>query len=343
MLLKEINKNYHFQKQKLKQWLINEQIIPQDYQEDIYLLDIDPHIIDETAIKHTVVRKKYQTQEDYEAPYMIPMTFNILPLHHFVIIDTETTGLSSYDEVIELSIIDELGNELYHSLFKPHKKMGKEAIQITGLSPRLLKDQPLFKEEWPRIHEILLGKTIIGHNIEYDERLITSTCLRYDIPLGEVKALFVNKVDSMKLIERYINASDYKLATLAKMFGIEDTQKHRATYDCLMTLQVLRKVESYLINHGYPYERRIDMNMEKAIYYAYKSNKSIEDLSIFFGLSCQDIVDILLKYDDIIFHDQEKSQKVLMIYDTLKDKDEIYEKASEYAHDYEIKLILKKK
>ena len=76
MKLKEVNQEYHFEKAKLKQWLIDQGLIEPHDHRDIYQLECDTEMIqmiddDQYAIRHTVVRKKFQTIDDYQAPAMI--------------------------------------------------------------------------------------------------------------------------------------------------------------------------------------------------------------------------------------------------------------------------------
>lgn len=104
-----------------------------------------------------------------------------------LIIDTETTGLSGRDEVIEISIIEMNGNKVFHSHIKPPKrrKMPPEAEKVHGISISFLKDKPTLEQVWPGIQAALCGKTLIAYNAEFDERLLRQTCRKYNLqPLG---------------------------------------------------------------------------------------------------------------------------------------------------------------
>lgn len=104
-----------------------------------------------------------------------------------LIIDTETTGLSGRDEVIEVAIIEMNGDKVFHSHIKPPKrrKMPPDAERIHGISISFLKDKPTLEQVWPGIQAALCGKTLIAYNAEFDERLLRQTCKKYDLqPLG---------------------------------------------------------------------------------------------------------------------------------------------------------------
>ena len=56
----------------------------------------------------------------------------------FVILDTETTGIQSTDEVIELGIVASDGTVLFDELFRPTVRMSDEAAKVTGISQEML-------------------------------------------------------------------------------------------------------------------------------------------------------------------------------------------------------------
>jgi DNA polymerase III epsilon subunit-like protein len=359
--LREINQEYHFEKERLRQWLINKEI---DAPEEIYDLVCDQMLEDyikeeQYVIRHTPIRKKYQLVDEYEAPELIPMPFTILNIHDCVILDTETTGLYKDDEIVELSVLDMLGHELYHSLFKPEKKMGKAAIRVTGLDHEQLAHEPLFKDEWRKIKKAIGKKRIIGHNVAFDYRITVATALRYGIEESEVKRLFYNMIDSKEIAKKYIKTSSYKLEDLCRLFHITDPQKHRATYDCLMTLQMLRALENHLINRGITKEslvydplvikkeKEIMNNRNKAIIYSYKAEKSITDISLFFGVSCDEIVDIIIeeyKKEEFVLHvDKEIEEKVIFLTRGKQTLEECLQATGKYVPSYLVKLVLLKR
>lgn len=60
------------------------------------------------------------------------------------IVDTETTGIKNYDEVLSVSIVDIEGNTLFDELVRPvHRKSWPKAQKINGISPDDVKDKKL--------------------------------------------------------------------------------------------------------------------------------------------------------------------------------------------------------
>ena len=153
-------------------------------------------------------------------------------------------------------------------------------------------------------------------------------------------------IDSIELIKRYIKTPSYKLKDLIRLFGIEESQRHRASYDCLQTLQVLRKVERYLIERTGSKERINMDTIRQAVLLSYKLGKSIEDISIFFGISTNETADLIIEayhkeHDFDLQIDSEVESKILFLKNNCS-KEEFKNKALKYAKEYEIKLIIAK-
>jgi DNA polymerase III epsilon subunit-like protein len=89
-----------------------------------------------------------------------------------VYIDTETTGLGRTDEIIEISIVDHDGTELYSSLVKPSQAIPREATRIHGISNQMVEVAQAWPIQWPRIRPILFGRLIAAYNVEFDSRLM---------------------------------------------------------------------------------------------------------------------------------------------------------------------------
>ena len=89
---------------------------------------------------------------------------------NIVVLDIETTGLDSEDELLQVSMIDGYGNVLFDSYFKPsYTEEWYEAESINHISPRMVADAPAFYEKLPEINAILAkADVIIGYNVGFD-------------------------------------------------------------------------------------------------------------------------------------------------------------------------------
>lgn len=171
-----------------------------------------------------------------------------LKIKDFVIIDTETTGISRDDEIIEFAVVDIYGEVLYESTFNPMVIINPSAAMVNGLTNESLTDSPLFKDEWQKIKKAIGNKRLLGHNLSFDKRLTAQTLERYGIDPQESNDLFKGYYDSMRIAKKHIDAKSYSLENLAHMVGITRAESHRAADDCIMTLEFLNRLEIVLNN-----------------------------------------------------------------------------------------------
>jgi len=97
---------------------------------------------------------------------------------HCVILDTETSGLHDA-EIIEIAIIDNQGNTLLDTQIKPHHPErilepsdGVCAYDIHGIHPDSLIGKPTLKDMYPKLKQLLTGKTILVYNEAFDIPLL---------------------------------------------------------------------------------------------------------------------------------------------------------------------------
>jgi DNA polymerase-3 subunit epsilon len=87
-------------------------------------------------------------------------------------LDTETTGLKAWDEIIEIAILDHEGLPLIDTLVRPTRKIPPDAIAIHGITDEMVQTAPAWQELWPEIEQILEGKETAIYNADFDLRLM---------------------------------------------------------------------------------------------------------------------------------------------------------------------------
>ena len=146
---------------------------------------------------------------------------------HWVILDTETTGLGEQDEIIQISVIDAHGNCLLDTLVKPKRKtIPARATAIHGLTMEMLKDAPTFEELVPDFMKAIGGRLPVIYNAGYDERLLDQTAKQFCEGLR-----FKSTECAMRRYSAYVGKQQ-------RLPGGD----HTALGDCKATLALIRKM-----------------------------------------------------------------------------------------------------
>lgn len=143
----------------------------------------------------------------------------------FVYADTETTGFSSRDKVVEISLVDGSGKVLFESLVNPGMRIPAAARRVHGISDDMVRHAPSWKDIEDRLVSLVRGRELVGHNISYDLRF---TGAKFKSAPARVSC-------TLKIARKVLGRS-VKLDELAKLSGhVPAGKAHRATADCLAT------------------------------------------------------------------------------------------------------------
>ena len=157
----------------------------------------------------------------------------------YSIIDIESNGAGFRKEsIIEIAIYKYDGHEIvdqFISLINPENEITPFVQKLTKISPKMVKTAPKFHEIAKRVVEITEGTTLVGHNIDFDYRMLRKEFKR----LGyEFK---INTLDTIPLAKKLIpEAESYSLGKLVKSLGIPLTDQHRAGGDARATLDLFK-------------------------------------------------------------------------------------------------------
>jgi len=160
-----------------------------------------------------------------------------------VYLDTETTGLTQNDEIVEISIIDDDGTPLAETLVKPSQPIPAAATAIHGITNEEVKSARAWPIVWPMVRSALFGRTVVIYNAEYDLRLMQQSHERYRLPWKER----LNAFDMLMLYSEFRGERDerrnsyryHSLESAGKQCGIPLPNAHRATADVLLTRALL--------------------------------------------------------------------------------------------------------
>jgi len=157
----------------------------------------------------------------------------------YSIIDIESNGAGYRKEcIIDIAIYRYDGQKItdqFISLVNPESDITPFVQKLTGISPKMVKTAPKFHEIAKRIVEITANTTLVGHNIEFDYRMLRQSFQRlgYDYK--------INTLDTIPLAKKLIpDEASYSLSKLVKSLGIPLTNPHRADGDARATLELFK-------------------------------------------------------------------------------------------------------
>ncbi len=179
----------------------------------------------------------------------------------FVILDTETTGLDSRAEIIQIAVIDIDGKGMMDRLIKPTSPIPPDATAIHGITTEeAMKDGSRWEKEFAYLMSGLGNDSanpddrfdLIIYNASFDTRMITQTCkahaidsvrfmlyMRDNPPACAMRAYAEH---AGRWNERRGDFGWWKLVDACSAEGIEIENAHDAMGDCLMTLALVNKM-----------------------------------------------------------------------------------------------------
>lgn len=157
----------------------------------------------------------------------------------YTIIDIEGNGAGYREEsIIDIAIFKFDGHQImdqFFSLVNPEAEIAPYVQKLTGISTKMVRTAPKFHELARRIVEITEGTTLVGHNIDFDYRMLRQEFRRlgYDF--------HIETLDTIPLAKQLIpDAEGYSLGKLVKSLGIPLSNAHRAENDARATLELFK-------------------------------------------------------------------------------------------------------
>jgi DNA polymerase-3 subunit epsilon len=161
-----------------------------------------------------------------------------------VFLDTETTGLDSWAEIVEICIVEKDGSILLDTLVKPNRKIGADVIKIHGITNDMVANAPGWLDVWPRVQAALAGRYIGAYNADFDLRMIEQTNRTSGITWNSRDYRFFC---IMKLYAQLSGTSRWQtLEAAGRQCGLVLPNAHRAQADT----QLAREVFACIIGKG---------------------------------------------------------------------------------------------
>ena len=157
----------------------------------------------------------------------------------YAILDIETTG-GKYNEegITEIAIYKFDGHQIidqFCSLVNPERNIQPFVVNLTGINNQMLRNAPKFHEVAKRIIEITDNCTIVAHNAQFDNRILSTEFDRLGYPFEK------NMLCTVELSKKLIpDLPSYSLGKLVRSLGIPITDRHRAQGDAKATVELFK-------------------------------------------------------------------------------------------------------
>ncbi|UZT96203.1 3'-5' exonuclease [Chryseobacterium fluminis] len=161
----------------------------------------------------------------------------------YSIIDIESNGAGYRKEcIIDIAIYRYDGQKIvdqFISLVNPESDITPFVQKLTSITPKMVKTAPKFHEIAKRVVEITQNTTLVGHNIDFDYRMLRQSFQRLGYEFT------INTLDTIPLAKKLIpDEVSYSLGKLVKSLGIPLTNHHRAEGDARATLELFKLLVS---------------------------------------------------------------------------------------------------
>lgn len=163
-----------------------------------------------------------------------------------VVIDTETTGLSPFeDNVIELAycVLDHAEPVKEMQAYVRSDKLVAASVHVHGITDAVLeregKDPAIVLQ---MLRDDYVGSLVVGHNVTFDIAMIRAQSSRQGI---DTSAL--SYADTYELARRFISSDSYQLGDLSKTLNLRTSSTHRAMDDVKATVELLHKLMPHIL------------------------------------------------------------------------------------------------
>ena len=169
----------------------------------------------------------------------------------YVVVDTETTGGRSLlgDRITEFAAVVVKGGEiveLYETLVNPQRSIPPFVTQLTNITWDMVKNAPTFDRIVPDVLRVLEGNVFVAHNATFDWRFVTT-----EVSRSTGRQLRGRRLCTVKIARKVLpQLSRRSLDYVARYYGVEIRNRHRAAGDALATAKCLLRMMSDLADRG---------------------------------------------------------------------------------------------
>lgn len=180
----------------------------------------------------------------------------ILKTKDYIVLDTETTGLSpDTDRIIEIGMVRVVNDEMVNrngTFINPERPISASASKVNGIKADDVKQAPTYAQIAPSIARLLIGNTVVAHNADFDLRFICRMLSDAGFD-GEIRF-----IDTLRLSrDLFPEMDNYKLGTLCDFFEIDPGNAHRAIDDSVACYHILQQCKARALAAPVPAGKKI--------------------------------------------------------------------------------------
>jgi len=167
-----------------------------------------------------------------------------------VVLDTETTGLEVREghRVIEIGVVELVNRNMterkFHKFINPEREVGKEAVQIHGITNEKLRDSPVFRDIADEFLDFIDDAELIIHNAEFDVGFLNSELARISGHADHQLQVRCPIIDTLELARNKHPGQRNDLDTLCRRYGVNSSRRefHGALLDAELLASVYLKM-----------------------------------------------------------------------------------------------------
>ncbi|WP_442601064.1 ATP-dependent DNA helicase DinG [Paenibacillus sp. KN14-4R] len=156
----------------------------------------------------------------------------------FAVIDFETTGSSTDDEIIQVGLViidkDRIIDR-YTSLVQPGCSIPSSITELTGITNEMVADAPELSDVMAEMYPKLYDCVLVGHNVSFDFGFLQRGLSKagYFPFSGRV----LDTIELLKIL--FPSLTSYQLSLASNTFGIEHERPHQADSDAEATAEIM--------------------------------------------------------------------------------------------------------
>ncbi len=177
----------------------------------------------------------------------------------FVVFDTETTGTSPLDSLLELGAVKMRGFKVvdtFRTLIRPTTPISSRAFSVHGISEEMVRHAPRAATALQEFGEFCQDSVLVAHNAPFDLKIVSVHLQRLEKPLLENPVLDTKRVSR----KHFPHDGNPTLDNLCRVWGSPFEGRHRALEDARHTAFVMSRMAYKMgIDPGTPIRNLLDL------------------------------------------------------------------------------------